>query len=383
MQRAISTCLMRGGSSKGVFLRASDLPPAGELRDSVILRLFGSPDPRQIDGLGGADVLTSKLAIVGPPSVAGADVDYTFGQVSLINAMIDYRGNCGNISAAVGPFAIDEGLVQLAPFSGAETLTQCVRIHNTNTGAILRATIPVGIHGACVHGATTVGGVPGSGARIDLDFSDTQGSVTGRLLPTGHLYETVEVAGEGEEPEHVQVTLLDAGQPTVFVTASSLGMPMEIRAAEIAGILERSPSLMRRVERLRGACAVLMGIVESWEDAERVSPYTPFVAILSPASDSSCDITSTVVFMQSVHKAYPVTGSVATLAAALLPGTLAHSVLSKGPCTGPLRIGHPTGVMEMEGLVEEEKLVKASITRTARRLMDGNAYVPWSTWPVE
>merc|ERR1712136_15279 len=261
--------------------------------------------------------------------------------------------------------------------------TQCVRIHNTNTGAILRATIPVGIHGACVHGATTVGGVPGSGARIDLDFSDTQGSVTGRLLPTGHLYETVEVAGEGEEPEHVQVTLLDAGQPTVFVTASSLGMPMEIRAAEIAGILERSPSLMRRVERLRGACAVLMGIVESWEDAERVSPYTPFVAILSPASDSSCDITSTVVFMQSVHKAYPVTGSVATLAAALLPGTLAHSVLSKGPCTGPLRIGHPTGVMEMEGLVEEEKLVKASITRTARRLMDGNAYVPWSTWPVE
>jgi 2-methylaconitate cis-trans-isomerase PrpF len=275
MQRAISTCLMRGGSSKGVFLRASDLPPAGELRDSVILRLFGSPDPRQIDGLGGADVLTSKLAIVGPPSVAGADVDYTFGQVSFIHAMVDYKGNCGNISAAVGPFAIDEGLVQLAPSFGAKEWTQLVRIHNTNTGAILRATIPVGVQGACVHGATTIAGVPGTGARIDLDFSDTQGSVTGRLLPTGHLLETVEVAGQGEETEHMQVTLLDAGQPTVFVAASSLGLPAEIPAAEIAGTLEQSPSLMRRVERLRGACAVLMGIVDYWEDAERVSPY-PF-----------------------------------------------------------------------------------------------------------
>ncbi|CAE8606717.1 unnamed protein product [Polarella glacialis] len=390
MQRAIPTCLMRGGTSKGIFLYAKDLPPAGPLRDAVILRIFGSPDVRQIDGLAGADVLTSKLAIIGPPSVPGADVDYTFGQVSFVKPQVDYGGNCGNLSSAVGPFVIDEGIVPPPP-DGQDTVT--INIHNTNTGAILRATVSVSGGRVCVDGDTEIGGVPGSGARIDLDFSATQGSVTGALLPTGLRVEQLLVPGaedgSREAEELLEATLLDAGQPMVFVDAAALlgagSGPFDV--AEAAARLDADQALLRRVERLRGAAAVRMGIVGRWQDAESLSPYTPFVALVAPpppGAAAAWDLSAVCVFMQRVHKAYAVTGSVATTAAALLPGTLPHRMAR--PTDGLLRIGHPSGVMEVHGAVEDgsqPKLLKAAITRTARRLMDGNAYIPWSVWPAE
>mmetsp|Transcript_129471 Transcript_129471/g.335826 ORF Transcript_129471/g.335826 Transcript_129471/m.335826 type:complete len:384 (+) Transcript_129471:93-1244(+) len=381
MQRAIRTCIMRGGSSKGIFLQSKDLPPPGRLRDAVILRLFGSPDPRQIDGLGGADVLTSKLAIIGPPSVAGADVDYTFGQVSFVTDRVDYGGNCGNISSAVGPFAIDEGLLPAAALGEASRI---VRVHNTNTRAILLATVPVGPSGAQVDGETSISGVPGTGAKIDLDFSATQGSVTGQLLPSGVRREVLHVAaGDDYGAEDIEATLLDAGQPTVFIAASSFGLPSD--PAACAAALAASPSLLRRVERLRGAGAVRMGIVDHWEAAEIKSPYTPFVVMVgTPRENETRDLDATCVFMQRVHKAYPVTGSVATTAAALLPGTLVHDV-AKEPSEA-LRIGHPSGVMEVQGAVQDgdsPQLTRAAISRTARRLIDGFAYVPWSVWPQD
>jgi len=388
MQRAIRTCLLRGGSSKGVYLHSRDLPPPGALRDAVVLRLFGSPDARQVDGLGGADVLTSKMAIVGPATVPNADVDYTFGQVSFVAAQVDYKGNCGNISAGVGPFAIDEGLV--APVEPGAT-TRLVRIHNTNTQAILRAEVPVGPDGGVlVEGACEIGGVPGAGARIDLDFSATQGSVTGHLLPTGLRQEALRVPtsiGEGAAEEEFEATLLDAGQPTVFVRSEALGLPRRSAAGAVEA-LRQSEGLMRRIERLRGAAAVRMGIVQRWEDAEAHSPYTPFVvAVSSPEEAQPWDLTATCVFMQMPHQAYPVTGSVATTAAALLPGTVVHAC-ARAPSRGaPLRIGHPTGVMEVFGEVADDgaapSLTRASIARTARRLMDGQAYVPWSVWPSD
>jgi len=389
MQRAVRACLVRGGSSKGVFLHSRDLPAPGALRDQVVLRIFGSPDPRQIDGLGGADVLTSKLAIVGPPSVPGADVDYTFGQVSFASPQVDYKGNCGNISAGVGPFAVDEGLLPAAPGSG----DRLVRIHNTNTGAILRATVPVGPDGrALVDGDAAIAGVPGTGARVDLDFSATQGSVTGALLPTGSRRTVLQVPREDGGAEELEATLLDAGQPTVFVHAAAFGVAGGAggapRTAE--AILQGGGSMLRRVERLRGAAAVQMGIVERWADAERLSPYTPFVTFVErPPPGAGPHISATCVFMQQLHRAYPVTGSVATVAAALLPGTLAHEACTAGgevrQGREPLRIGHPGGVMEVHGEVSDDggrpQLLRASITRTARRLMDGHAYVPWSVWP--
>lgn len=382
---------MRGGSSKGVYLRSADLPPEGPLRDAVVLRAFGSPDARQIDGLGGADVLTSKMAIVGPPSVPGADVDYTFGQVSFAAPQVDYKGNCGNISAGVGPFAIDEGLVPPPP--GEPTGTRLVRIHNTNTGAIIRASVPVGVGGAEVEGDTAIGGVPGSGALVELDFSATQGSVTGALLPSGLRSEVLQVPGEEGDPaqcEAIEATLLDAGQPTVFVAAASLGLEGgsagASRTAEL--VQQGGAAVLRRIERLRGAGAVRMGVVESWEDAERLSPYTPFVVVVeAPPPGASWDLSATCVFMQQLHKAYPVTGSVATVAAAMLPGTVPHSAAALGGFRvdgGLLRIGHPSGVMEVRGAIRDGEvpcLLKASIDRTARRIMDGNVYVPWSVWP--
>jgi len=371
--------LMRGGSSKGVFLQAKDLPPAGALRDEVILRIFGSPDKRQIDGLGGADVLTSKLAIIGPPSIEGADVDYTFGQVSFVAKTVDYGGNCGNISSAVGPFAVDEGLLRDLKRDASGRVT--VRIHNTNTGAILQAEVPVNEQlEAEVEGDVAVAGVPGTGAGVALDFSKTEGSVTGKLLPSGQRTDLLECEGF---PNPIEATLLDAGQPTVFLRGSDF-FEKNIASCpkKMAEALDE-PTL-RRVEVVRGAAAVKMGIVKTWKEAEEKSPYTPFVVFVSkPSADQPWDLTATCVFMQQVHKAYPVTGSIATTAAALLSGTTANEA-SKKP-SGALRIGHPSGIMEVDGAVEDDgknpTLARAALERTARRLMDGNAYIPWSVWP--
>lgn len=183
----VRCAILRGGTSKGIFLHENDLPRDRVLRDRMILAIFGSPDVRQIDGLGGADPLTSKLAIIGPSSRPDADVDYTFGQVSIKEPLIDYSGNCGNISAAVGPFAIDEGLVR------AQEPVTYVRIHNTNTGKIIVAEVPVQNGKAKVTGDYQIDGVPGTGAKIMLDFAGTAGAATGRLLPTGRPIDVLDV----------------------------------------------------------------------------------------------------------------------------------------------------------------------------------------------
>jgi len=371
MQRAIPVSIIRGGSSKAIFIHSKDLPEPGPLRDKVILRVFGSPDPRQIDGLGGADVLTSKLAIIGPPSVEGADVDYTFGQVSFATQHVDYKGNCGNISSAVGPFAIDEGLIDF----DSTAKTKLVRIHNTNTGAILKATVAVGEQGAEVEGDVAIAGVPGTGSRVDLDFSATQGSVTGSLLPTGRPVDKLEVPDIGV----VEASLVDAGQATVFLRATDVGL--HGTSSEIADSIRQSPDILRRLEQIRGVAAAAMGIVDNPADAEVKSPYTPFVVMVTerPSADGDSDLNAVCVFMQMLHQAYPVTGSVATAAAALLPGTLVHEATRASP--GPICIRHPSGLMEVDGVVEDGTLMKAALVRTARRLMSGQAFIPWSVWP--
>lgn len=202
-QKRIRTAIMRGGTSRALFVMRNELPADPAVRDRVILRLYGSPDVRQIDGLAGADPLTSKLAIIGPPTRPDADVDYTFGQVSITDAFVDYAGNCGNISSAVGPYAIDEGLVD--PVEPVTT----VRIHQTNTQCILLAHVPVRNGKAAVEGDYHIDGVPGTGARIALDFADTEGSITGRLLPTGNPVDRLEVPGVGP----IELSLVDAGTP--------------------------------------------------------------------------------------------------------------------------------------------------------------------------
>jgi len=379
-QRRIPCVVMRGGTSRALFVKRADLPRDPEMRDRVILRLYGSPDIRQIDGLGGADPLTSKLAIVGPPTREDAQVDYTFAQVSIDEPLVDYKGNCGNISSAVGPFAIDEGLVD--PVEPTTT----VRIHQTNTDCILEADVPVTGSRAAVEGDYHIDGVPGTGARIDLDFSDTAGAVTGRMLPTGSPLDLLDVEGVGR----VEVSIVDAGNPCVFVRAADLG----IQGTESPDQIDADKALNDRIERVRGAAAARIGLVDTWEDAARESPYIPFFVLVAPPTNyvdfttgreiraRDVDFVARLLFMLRMHKAYAVTGTVCTGAAAKIPGTVVHEMASPGSADRSLtRIGHPAGVIEVDADVRLEggaSLVRACLGRTARRIMEGYAFVPWS-----
>jgi 2-methylaconitate cis-trans-isomerase PrpF len=347
----------------------------------MILRMYGSPDVRQIDGMGGADALTSKLAIIGPPTRPDADVDYTFGQVSVTEPFVDYAGNCGNISSAVGPYALDEGLVD-----ALEPVTM-VRIHQTNTQCILVAQVPSRHGKAAVYGDYHIDGVPGTGAYIGLDFSDTAGAVTGKLLPTGKPVDLLEVPGVGM----IEVSIVDAGTPCVFVRARDMG----IAGTEAPDQIDADAELNDRIERVRGTAAAAVGIVENWQEAAQRSPYLPFFAMVHPPTGyvdfttkrpieaSQIDFVSRLLFMLKMHKAYPVTGTVCTGAAARVPGTLVHEVCRSRAEDGPVvRIGHPAGVIEIEAAVDVaedgHRLVQASLGRTARRLMEGYVFVPWS-----
>lgn len=374
---SIRCSIVRGGTSKAVFFLEHDLPRQQPLRDQVILAAFGSPDVRQIDGLGGADTLTSKVAIIGPSTRADCDVDYTFGQVSFVAPFVDYKGNCGNISSAVGPFAIDAGLVR--PVEPVTT----VRIHLTNTDNVIVAEVPVKNGRARADGTFAIDGVPGTGARITLDFSDTQGALTGRLLPTGHPKDHLDFGEYGT----YEVSIVDAGNPLVFITAQSLGM----KGTETPDEIESNRPLMDRIEMIRARVAKMVGLVEREEDAAAQSPYIPFYAIVSPPADYTCyngkqvahdevDIVSRLLFMLKMHKTYPGTGTVCTGAAARIPGTVVWDLLSEEARRAPvLRIGHPAGIIEVEASAEERDrqivLTRDAFYRTARKIMDGCVYV--------
>lgn len=368
--------IVRGGTSKGIFIMENELPAPGKDRDALICRIFGSPDLRQIDGLGGADVLTSKLAIIGPATRPDADVDYTFGQVSFEKEFIDYKGNCGNISSAVGPFAIDKGLVK-----AVEPVTT-VRIHLTNSGQILTAEVPVSGGRARVAGDCRIDGVPGTGSRIDLDWSEITGTVCGKLLPTGRPKDVFEIDGEAYE-----VSLVDAGNPLVFVRAESLGM----KGTETPAQIEGNKGLMERIEKIRAKAAVCFGLVEREEEAYEKSPYNPFFAIVSSPAYYRCfngkdvkaeetDLVSRLLFMHHMHKAYPITGTVCTGAAMKIPGSIPWELMTEEAREKEtLRIGHPAGCLEVKVKASVEggavKMESIKVYRTARTILDGIVYV--------
>jgi 2-methylaconitate cis-trans-isomerase PrpF len=373
--------LVRGGTSKGVFIKKNELPQDPVKRDAVIRAIFGSPDVRQIDGLGGADVLTSKLAIISPPTREDADVDYTFGQVSFDADVIDYGGNCGNISSAVGPFAIDEGMV--APVEPITT----VRIHLTNSNNILIAEIPVKDGKAMAEGDFAIDGVPGTGAKITLDWADTVGAFTGQLLPTGNAQDIFPIDGK----QYV-VSIVDAGTTTVFIEAGSLGL----KGTESPQEIEKSQPLMTVIERIRAEAALRLGFIDKIEDSVARSPYNPFFAIVSRSADyqsisgqtvksADIDLTARLVFMQRMHKTYPVTGTVCTGAAARIPGSVAFQVLSAAAKERlTVNIGHPGGVIPVEAdaavLNGQISIKRIGVYRTARRIMDGIVYVKKSVF---
>jgi 2-methylaconitate cis-trans-isomerase PrpF len=351
----------------------------------VIQAIFGSPDARQIDGLGGADPLTSKLAIISPSRSTDADVEYTFAQVGIAEDIVDFGGNCGNISSGVGPFAIDEGLVE-----PKEPVTT-VRIRQTNTDKLLVAEVPVKDGHARSEGEFHIDGVPGAGAKITMDFSDTVGSTTGSLLPTGNPEDEIET-----EFGRFDVSIVDAGIPVVFVRAKRLGL----NGTESASEIDSDPALLKTIESIRGAAATRVGMADSPEAALKESPYSPFIAIISPPAEyvspdgvvvekDGVDIVSRLLFMQKTHKTYPGTGSVATAAAVRIPGSVAYEALRPEARNGTvIRIGHPSGVMPVESEAAREsdgsiKFGKLAFYRTARRIMDGFVYVPKSVFRRE
>ena len=371
MQR-IPCVIMRGGTSKAMFLKANHLPQDRAERDKAILAIFGSPDVRQIDGLGGADPLTSKLAIIGPSTHPEADIDYTFGQVSITAPYIDYTGNCGNISSAVGPFAIDEGFV-----AAKEPLTT-VRIHNTNTGRILVAEVPTVDGLAKVNGDCKIDGVPGTGARIMMDFSGTAGSATDRLLPTGKPVDTM-VTSNGP----LQVSIVDVSNPCVFVRAKDIGMTGRETPQQVNG----NAALLSLLEEIRAQATVMIGMAPDVQTATQKSPAFPMIAFVAPAADyidfttgqtiaaDQIDFLSRMMFMQVLHKTYPGTGTACTGAAAKIPGTLVHEAIPHIDNISVIRIGHPAGVIEIEAAVDKGELMRAAFSRTARRLMEGYVFV--------
>lgn len=370
--------IMRAGTSKGIFIKESDLPKSQEERTNRILKIFGSPDVRQIDGLGGGEPLTSKLAIIGPSSREDADIDYTFGQVSYVEPKIDYSGNCGNISAGVGPFAIDEGFVKV------EEPYTTVRVHNTNTGKILVEKVEVLNGKAKVTGDYKIAGVPGTGSYISIDFSDTAGAATGKLLPTGNVIDKIDVNGFGE----IEVSLVDAANPVVFVRAKDLGLT----GIETPQELSENKSMLDTLEEIRGKSAVMMGLTKDWKEAIKEIPAFPMIAFVSEAQEykdfatgkkideENIDFVSRLMFMQVMHKTYAGTATTCTGAAARIKGTLVNEVIeAKGKGLDKvIRIGHPAGVIEVEVEAKEKNntwvLERAAIGRTARRIMEGTCF---------
>ena len=363
--------VMRGGTSKGLYFLADDLPGDEAKRDELLLGAMGSPDPRQIDGLGGAHPLTSKVAVVGPSALDDVDVDYHFLQVVVDQAVVTDRQNCGNLLAGVGPFALERGLVAAPPLAGEPDADEVVdvgeaeeaariRIRMVNTGGIATATVPLRDGRPRYDGSTAISGVPGTAAAIRLDFENVAGSSCGALLPTGRMAD--EVAG-------VPVTLVDNGMPVVVMRAADVGVAGDESCAE----LESNTALRDILERIRLAAGPLMNLGDVAETT------VPKLTLVSPPRASGAVCTRTFI-PHRCHDAIGVLGAVSVATAALLPeGPAAEVVRLDGGTT--VAVEHPTGTFEAAvdlDLTGDTPVVeRAGIIRTARKLMDGIVFPSW------
>jgi 2-methylaconitate cis-trans-isomerase PrpF len=375
-QRAIPAVFMRGGSSKGVFFHARDLPGDRSALDPILLSVIGSPDPygRQLDGMGGGISSLSKAVIIGPPTRPDCDVDYTFAQVSVDRPVVDWASNCGNLSSAVGPFAVDEGLVAAGDVRSGDG-EALVRIHQVNTSKVIHARFPVAGGKAVVTGGFAIAGVAGTGARIRLDFLDPGGAGTGRLLPTGKPRDVLDVPGFGPVP----VSMVDAANPIVFVAAGNLGLT----GTELPDAIEARPEVMAALDWIRRRAAVAMGMAARPEDAPLSVPKVAMLA--APAGYRTLDgqtvgadaqdIAVRMISMERAHRAVPLTGAMCLGVAARLPGTVAHA-LARAAGGDEVRVANPSGVLSVGAVVEDGEAKSALVFRTARRLMQGEVLIP-------
>ncbi|WP_114155334.1 2-methylaconitate cis-trans isomerase PrpF [Chromobacterium haemolyticum] len=387
-QIRIPATYMRGGTSKGVFFRLQDLPEAarqpGAARDALLLRVIGSPDPygKQIDGMGGATSSTSKTVIVSSSSRPGHDVDYLFGQVGIDKAFVDWSGNCGNLSAAVGPFAIAGGLIDPAriPADGV----CAVRIWQANIGKTIVAHVPI-VNGQVQEtGGFELDGVTFPAAEVPLEFldpADEGDGDGGAMFPTGHLVDTLDVPGVGVFP----ATLINAGIPTIFVNAADIGYS----GTELQDAINADPAALARFETIRAHGALKMGLIKTLDDiASR--QHTPKIAFVAPPADylsssgkpvraADIDLLARAMSMGKLHHAMMGTAAVAIGTAAAIPGTLVNLAAGGGK-RRMVRFGHPSGTLRVGAEARQADgawtVTKAVMSRSARVLMEGWVRVP-------
>ncbi len=356
--RAIPCLYMRGGTSRGPYFLGADLPADTATRDRVLLAVMGSPDLRQIDGIGGADTLTSKVAIVSPSEHPGVDVDYLFAQVSIDKAFVDTAPSCGNMLAGVGPFAIERGLIEPSP---GDTR---VRILNVNTQSRIEAVVQTPNGRVEYEGAQSIDGVPGSAAPIFLNFSEIVGSKCGALFPTRTALEQI---------DGVDVSCIDVAMPMMMLAARDIGLS-GYETTEIAD----DKNLLARLERIRLEAGKRMGL----GDVSKL--VIPKVALLAPPRAGGV-ISSRYLTPHHLHAAHAVTGGICVGACALLKGTVGAPLADGGAVRGGVvRIEHPSGCLDVRlgltGTAEKPHIASAGVVRTARKIMDGRVFIPSGIW---
>jgi 2-methylaconitate cis-trans-isomerase PrpF len=374
--KEIPCTFMRGGACKGVIFHRSDLPKDVKKWDDIFIQVMGSPDPKQVDGLGGGTSSNNKVVIVSPSEKEGIDVEYTTVQVIPDKPQADYKSNCGNMTSTVGPFAVDEGLVEISePFT-------YVKAFNTNTEKVVEIKVPVENGRAAAKGTYKFAGVLGTAAELALTFKDPSGTVTGKLLPTGNNVDTLDIPGYGP----IEMTIIDVASPLVIIRAKDIGL----KGTELPGELNNRRELLELIRKIRGVASQRNGLVDNWEDAEAQTPSMPKVAFFSEAQDylsmesktvyrSEMDFCSRIISIQKVHNAYVFTGAIAMAVAANLKGSILNDILSDKDLTKLVRIGHPSGVMPVSLDIKNDcdtfEVEGVTLKSTARKIMKGVVYV--------
>ena len=371
-RRNIPATIIRGGTSKGVYLLKRDLPEEDKKWDALLLKMMGSPDKKQIDGLGGSQSITSKVAIVNKSERVDADVDYTFAQVSVDKPLVSYKGNCGNISSGVGPFAIEKGLVDV------KEGTTPVRIYNTNTDKIIVADVKTQNGEVVYDGDFSIAGVPGTASPIRLKFVDPAGTLGKGLLPTGHAVDVLEVPEFGS----VEVSIIDAANPLVFARAKDLGLT----GKELPEELNADAEKLELLEKVRGMAAVKLGLIEDYTKSAWETPGIPKMTFVAEPEayinidgkeikKEEIDLLSRMMSMQKTHPSYAMTGAMCTAAAMVVKGSIVNQVCADDIDTQFIRIGHPGGILECGvDYREDEQNLEIQDTfgfRTANLIMEG------------
>lgn len=378
--RKFKTVFMRGGTSKGCLFKKEDLPADRAEWDDIFLQVMGSPDPKQIDGMGGTVSSNNKIVIIWKSEEPNVDIEYLVGQVIVGKRQVDYKSNCGNMTAAVPAFAVEEGMVEIT-----EPVTT-VRMLNKNTDKYINVDVPIDpeTHTFAQEGDCEIAGVDGTAAELKVDFLNPAGSKTGKLLPTGNTMDVLDIPGFGK----LEATILDVSNPIVLVRAEDIGM----KGTELPEEVNANKDVSELLEKIRGTACVMMGLAKNLEDATNNQPGVPKVGFVTESvsykdlegnavDTEKMDLCARVISVFKCHKACPLTAASAIAVAAKLDGSLVKAVVRDAEAAN-IRIGHPSGVMTMVPTVIRHgedmnacEVPGVAVQRTARRIMDGYVYI--------